>query len=116
KESDEALNRSRRQVEESLALAYNANLTARDQLEVLKQYVDSSAATREAYAKQFSIGQRTLLDLLNAENEYFSARFSYITGQYAELASTFRIYAGMGQLLTTLQIALPVEAVWVRAV
>ena len=115
-ESDEALNRSRRQVAESLALAYNANFTARDQLNVLKQYVDSSAATRESYAKQFSIGQRTLLDLLNAENEYFSARFSYITGQYAELASMFRIYAGMGQLLNTLQIAMPVEAARVRGV
>ena len=30
---------------------------------------EGSTATRNAYAKQFNIGQRTLLDLLNSENE-----------------------------------------------
>ena len=109
-ESDEVLNRTRRQVEENLSLAFNAYLTARDRLDFLRQYVESSGATREAYAKQFSIGQRTLLDLLNAENEYFSARFSYVSGDYAELASMFRIFAAMGQLLNALQVALPAEA------
>ncbi|MFD2273820.1 TolC family protein [Undibacterium arcticum] len=97
-----------------MSLAYNANVTARDRLGVLRQYVDASAATRESYAKQFSIGQRTLLDLLNAENEYFNARLAYTTGQYAQLASAFRIFAGMGQLLGNLQITLPTEAVAVR--
>lgn len=110
-EASEVLNRTRRQIQENLSLAYNANITARDRLGVLRQYVDASAATRVSYAKQFSIGQRTLLDLLNAENEYFNARLSYTTGQYAQLASAFRIFAGMGQLLGKLQISLPVETV-----
>ncbi|MFC3110641.1 TolC family outer membrane protein [Undibacterium arcticum] len=113
-EASEVLNRTRRQVQENVSLAYNANVTARDRLGVLRQYVDASAATRESYAKQFSIGQRTLLDLLNAENEYFNARLAYTTGQYAQLASAFRIFAGMGQLLGNLQITLPTEAVAVR--
>lgn len=110
-EAKEVLNRTRRQVQEDVALAYNANVTARERLGLLRQYVDASAATRESYAKQFSIGQRTLLDLLNAENEYFNARLAYTTGQYALLASAFRIFAGMGQLLSQLRIALPIDAV-----
>jgi adhesin transport system outer membrane protein len=64
--------------------------------------------------KQFSIGQRTLLDLLNAENEYFNARLAYITGQYAQLTSAFQILSSMGQLLSQLEIALPADAVRVR--
>jgi outer membrane protein, adhesin transport system len=108
-ETNEVLSRTRRQVEESLSLAFNAYFTSRDRLISLQQYVESSDATREAYAKQFSIGQRTLLDLLNAENEYFNARLSFLAGQYTELASVFRVFAGMGQLLAALQIALPVE-------
>jgi adhesin transport system outer membrane protein len=72
--------------------------------------VNSGEATREAYALQFSVGRRTLLDLLNAENEYYNARITYLSGQYAELASQYRLFAGMGQLLDTLQIALPIEA------
>lgn len=59
---------------------------------------------------QFGIGQRSLLDLLNAENEYYSARIAYVGGQYAEVASAYRVFAGMGQLLGILHIGLPAEA------
>jgi adhesin transport system outer membrane protein len=108
-EANEVLNRTHRQIEESLSIALNAYVTTRDRLVSLQQYVESSNSTRAAYAKQFSIGQRTLLDLLNAENEYFNARLSFLSGQYTELASVFGVFAGMGQLLATLQIALPPE-------
>ena len=108
-EANEVLNRTHRQIEESLSIALNAYITTRDRLVSLRQYVESSDSTRAAYAKQFSIGQRTLLDLLNAENEYFNARLSFLSGQYTELASVFGVFAGMGQLLAALQIALPPE-------
>ncbi|WP_213295840.1 TolC family outer membrane protein [Paraburkholderia sacchari] len=111
REAEETRNRTRRQIEESESLAFNAYLTARDRVVVLKQYVDSSASTREAYALQFGIGQRSLLDLLNAENEYYTARTDYIGGQYAQAASAYRVFAGMGQLLDTLHVAMPAEAV-----
>jgi len=108
-QTNEVLNRTHRQVEESLSMALNAYVTSRDRLVSLQQYVESSDSTREAYAKQFSVGQRTLLDLLNAENEYFNARLSFLSGQYTELTSVFGVFAGMGQLLAALQIALPAE-------
>lgn len=54
------------------------------------------------------------MDLLNAEIEYFNARLAYTTGQYAKLASAFRIFAGLGTLLSQLWIALPIDAVKVR--
>ena len=109
-EAREILSRIRREVQEALLQALNGYFTARDRLVSLKQYADSSGATREAYLQQFSIGQRTLLDLLNSENEYFTARASYITGGYAEMASRYRVYAGMGQLLPTLGVPLPATA------
>lgn len=110
-EAREVLDQTRRQVQEDVSLAYNANITARERLELLRQYASASAATRESYAKQFSIGQRTLLDLLNAENEYFNAQLAYTTGQYAQLVSAYRILAGMGQLLSHMRIALPIDTV-----
>ncbi|RQZ33849.1 channel protein TolC [Burkholderia sp. Bp9090] len=110
REAEEERNRTRLEIQESVSHAYNAYLTARDRMVVLKQYVDSSAATREAYMLQFGIGQRSLLDLLNAENEYYSARIDYIGGQYAEAASAYRVFAGMGQLLETLHVGRPAEA------
>lgn len=109
-EAEQNLERLRRQVQESVSLAYNAYRTAQDRLASLEQYVQASDATRVSYGRQFRIGQRSLLDLLNAENEYFSARTAYVTGQYTQLASQYRILAGMGLLLATLQVAPPGEA------
>lgn len=109
-EAEQNLERLRRQVQESVSLAYNAYRTAQERLASLQQYVQASDATRVSYGRQFRIGQRSLLDLLNAENEYFSARTAYVTGQYTELASQYRILAGMGLLLATLNVAPPSEA------
>ncbi|WP_244110723.1 TolC family protein, partial [Burkholderia anthina] len=61
REAEEDRNRTRLEIAEGESHAYNAYVTARDRLVVLKQYVDSSASTREAYLLQFGIGQRSLL-------------------------------------------------------
>jgi adhesin transport system outer membrane protein len=107
RESAEAVNRVRQQVEQDTSTAFNDNQTARERLVALTEYVESSAATREAYAKQFHIGQRALLDLLNSENEYYNARVSFITGYYAELMTAYRVFSAIGRLLTVLDIAPP---------
>lgn len=108
-EAEQNRDRIRREIQEGVSQAYNAYLTAQDRVVILGQYVESSDATRVSYGKQFRIGQRSLLDLLNAENEYFSARTAYVSGQYTEIASQYRILAGMGLLLATLQVSLPEE-------
>ncbi|MGB9149173.1 MAG: TolC family outer membrane protein [Burkholderiales bacterium] len=111
-EANEILARTRRQVEEGVSLAYNGLISARERNVALKQYVESSASTREAYAKQFSIAQRSLLDLLNAENEYFNSRLTYSTGLFTELAAQYRVLSGIGRLLPALEISLPTEAAY----
>jgi adhesin transport system outer membrane protein len=58
-----------------------------------------------AYRKQFSIGQRTLLDVLNAENELYSARSSRDTGVHAVTLGELRVLAAMGRLLDTLGVS-----------
>ena len=68
-------------------------------------YVDSAEATRKAYATQFTIGQRTLLDLLNSENEYFNAQLAFVQGRYTELASVYRALASIGILNQSLKVA-----------
>jgi len=57
---------------------------------------------REAYRRQFDIGQRTLLDLLDTENEYFQARRAYANTEYDLEAAFARTYAGQGELLNKL--------------
>ena len=111
REAEEQRDHTRREVQETVSLAFNAYRTARDRTAVLAQYVGSSASTREAYGLQFGIGQRSLLDLLNAESEYYSARIDYISGQYAQTASAYKVFSGMGQLLDMLHVDLPPQAI-----
>jgi adhesin transport system outer membrane protein len=72
--------------------------------------VKSSDTTRAAYSSQFDIGQRTLLDLLDSENEFFTARSTYTNGKFIELGARYRILNAMGQLLSSLDVAPPEQA------
>lgn len=64
-----------------------------------ERHVVSIENAREAYRKQFDIGQRTLLDLLDTENEYFQAKRSLANAQYDMQIAYARVYAGQGELL-----------------
>lgn len=111
REATEISNRSRRQVEQATKMSWNAYSTAGERLSPLKEFATASEATRDAYAKQFSLGQRTLLDLLDSENEYYTARTSYVTGEYTQLSAAYRLLQNEGRLLESLGVPLPEEAI-----
>jgi adhesin transport system outer membrane protein len=102
--------RTRRQVIESIQLSWNAWQTARSQLEHFRVHVDASRQALEAYRKQFNIGQRTLLDLLDQENEVFQANINHVNGQNDVTLAAYRILAGTGKLLWALDVPLPASA------
>lgn len=104
-EAREIRNNTRRQVIESVRLSWNAFDAANMRLTYLDTYVKSTRQTRDAYAKQFNIGQRTLLDLLDSENEYFESQRAFTNAQYDRLFASYRILNGMGQLLEYFQLA-----------
>lgn len=91
-----------RDMRQTLSIAYNETLRLTDQISYIGTQVSLVEKTRAAYRDQFNIGQRTLLDLLNTQNEYFDARRSQVNAD-ADLAIAYlRSYAGMGHLLETL--------------
>lgn len=80
-------------------IAYNDSHRIAEQLTSLDQHRRSSDKVRIAYTEQFNIGQRTLLDVLDAENEYFEASRSYTRAE-ADLEIAYaRTLASMGRLL-----------------
>lgn len=104
---DEALanyGKARNDVERDLRQAWQALVEDRNRLPQLQRYAAASAQVVGAYRKQFSIGQRTLLDVLNAENELYSARGGEYTGAYAVTLGELRVLAAMGRLLASLGI------------
>lgn len=109
-EAREVMNRTRRQVDESTRLSWNAFYSASERLPSLKTHAEMSTATRDSYGKQFNLGQRTLLDLLDSENETFTAQSNLTNGTYLEIFARFRLLADMGQLLSYLGVTPPPEA------
>ncbi|WP_432698025.1 TolC family outer membrane protein [Marinobacterium sp. YM272] len=100
---------SMRQIKQSLELSWNANEILGRQIEHLEQHVMSSEETRNSYKKQFDIGQRSLLDLLDTENEVFSAKNQLAEAQLDQQIAQLRILNGTGQLLQAMAIEMPFD-------
>jgi len=96
---------AKRRIEESTRLSWSTLEVTQKRLPILKSRVKAAELTRDGYAKEFNIGQRTLLDLLDSENELYSAQSEYINGRYLERFSNYRLMADMGNLLATLGVA-----------
>ncbi len=82
-----------------VSIAYNDINQLKEQRGYRERHTTSIENAREAYRKQFDIGQRTLLDLLDTENEYFQAKRSLANTQYDMQIAYARVYAGQGELL-----------------
>ena len=91
-----------RDVRQGLSIAYSDVRSLTEQQKYLDQHRLSTEKSREAYRQQFDIGQRTLLDLLDSQNEYFEATRSYINARYNQATAQARTLAGMGQLVSAL--------------
>ncbi|WBA10009.1 TolC family outer membrane protein [Salinivibrio kushneri] len=96
-----------RQLEESTRLAWSAFQLTEQQKDLLQQQVDAASDTVQAYEKQFRIGRRTLLDLLNTENELLEARRAYLDANYDHLLAQYRLLNNTGHLLEALRVSLP---------
>jgi adhesin transport system outer membrane protein len=93
-----------RQVTESFGLAWNAFEMLALQKKYIQQHIVTSKETQLAYAQQFSLGQRNLLDLLDTENELFQARQDYLEADFNELSARYRLLNVTGQLLDSLRV------------
>jgi len=84
---------------------------ARDSIEALEDARDFNRSTLGAYEQQFEVAQRTLLDVLDAENELFVAEGQLITAQTNEQLASYRILGVGGILLETLGVSAPEQAI-----
>jgi adhesin transport system outer membrane protein len=105
-EAKDIQHNAERQTVESVGLSWNAYEILGRQLVFFRQHVDSSTQTRDSYLKQFNIGQRSLLDLLDTENEVFSSKNSMIAAKYDYLIAQYRLLNGMGEMLELLKVDL----------
>jgi len=87
---------------QTLSIAYNDTGRLSDQLSFVGIQVGLVEKTRDAYRDQFNIGQRSLLDLLDTQNELFNAQRAQLNADMDLNLAYVRSYAGMGLLLERL--------------
>ena len=102
--SKNRLSLAKRQVLLEVANSYANYQSLKNQKKNIESYVSNMSKTESLYNQQFKVRKRTLLDLLNAQNELFSARKSEIAMKIDLLISWYRVQASMGELLSYLDI------------
>jgi adhesin transport system outer membrane protein len=87
------------------SIAFNDTRKLTDQLVMLDRNTLAIEKARDAYRQQFDIGQRSLLDLLNAENEVYTAKRAYANAEFDLGVAYARTHAAMNQLTAQLGVA-----------
>ncbi|MEY4735773.1 MAG: hypothetical protein RL302_92 [Pseudomonadota bacterium] len=85
-------------------IAYNDSTRLAQQIQLLAQHELSTSKARQAYQQQFDIGQRSLLDLLDTENELYQARRALSNAEYDQKLAHVRLLATDATLLRALKL------------
>ena len=94
-----------RETRQTAAIAFNDTRKLSEQLVYLERNTLAIEKARDAYRQQFDIGQRSLLDLLTAENEVYTARRAYANAEHDLALAYARSHAALTQLGTQLGVA-----------
>lgn len=98
-ESEENLKKTERDIRQAVLVAFNDIQAIGKQLPELELHMKSADSMRKAYAQQFEVGKRSLLDLLDAENEYFQASRAFSNAHFNLVDARARYLAAGGRLL-----------------
>ena len=109
-EARERLHASILKSDEETRRSWIAMTRQREQVGILRERVQSADGVLNAYSQQFNVGQRDLLDVLDAQNDLFNARSELVTAEYSELFAGYRLLAVTGDLMAALNIPYPEEA------
>ena len=85
-------------------IAFNDSIRIANQLKLLSQHELSTSKAQTAYQQQFEIGQRSLLDLLDTQNELYQARRSLTGADYDLQLAQVRVLAVSDALLPALKL------------
>lgn len=99
-----------RDARQTAAIAFNDVGKLTELMTALDRNVLAIEKARDAYRQQFEIGQRSLLDLLNAENELYTARRAFANADHDKLLAQGRMLAAMNELTSRLGLRAPMLA------
>ena len=99
---------SKRQIEQATATSYALLDMARASRKATEEQIRASQVAFDGTKEEATLGARTTLDVLNAEQDLLNAKASLITALVDEQVAAYRLLAQMGQL-TVDHLNLPVQ-------
>jgi adhesin transport system outer membrane protein len=109
-EAEEIAKKTEMQTIQSIRLSYDSYMADQRRIKQLEQYVTSTGKAADAYISQWSIGRRTLFDVLDTSAETITAKKDLINAQYDKMYDSYRILSGLGKLVYTLDLQWPEES------
>ena len=91
--------RLQREAFSSVDKAWAARTIASDQVVALQRQVESDRKVISAYTKEYELGQRSLIDLLNAHNQYFTGLVGLDSARGVAVFGDYQLLAFIGRLL-----------------
>jgi adhesin transport system outer membrane protein len=102
--------RLQRDAVESIDRAWAARTLTADRIASLTRQIASDRKVIVAFQKEYELGQRTLVDLLNAQNQLFNGIVSLVSTQSVAVFADYQLLAAMGALIEYVKAPPPADA------
>ncbi len=102
--------RLQRDAVESIDKAWAARTLTADRIASLTRQIASDRKVIVSYQKEYELGQRSLVDLLNGQNQLFNGLVSLISTQGVAVFADYQLLAAMGGLIEYVKAPPPADA------
>ncbi|MBC7519753.1 MAG: TolC family outer membrane protein, partial [Sandarakinorhabdus sp.] len=85
-----------RQTEESVTNSFNQLRAARAVIDATKISLDANALAAEGVKQENQVGTRTIIEVLNAEQEYLTSQVNLVTARREEQVAAYALLASVG--------------------
>jgi len=101
------IDQERRDAVEAAAAAWDALLTAQARVKAFNAQIDANVVALEGVEREAAVGSRTVLDVLDAEQELLDSRVAHVRAQRDEIVTTYQVLSSVGRM-TARDLELPV--------
>jgi outer membrane protein len=107
RQNQQLLDQARRDARESATRSWDAWQTARDRVGSLRSQVQANELALDGVRQEALLGSRTVLDVLNAEQELLNSQVSLVRAEHDAVIAAYQVRTAVGTL-TAEAMALPV--------
>lgn len=109
-EAKELRSKIARGIENDVRQTWAKMISAGERARQFAAQADANTEVVKAYKDQFDLNRRTLLDVLDSQNELFVSRSNMINAEFLEVFAVYRLLALKGELMAALGVDYPRES------